>query len=176
MPDAPKFKGPIAGAPAEGGAVTPAGAVVLPDVESESSGTLHGDWVPPGFRTEDREAKLRGLGLAGGVKEMGVDAVLALDAILRDPATKDSLRAEIARWVLEKTTGRAKQEVEVGSQSLGYFIELLKEMRQTGQTLDVTPAAKPQHPGSALLPEGSSLPEIEVPPEDPLKTWFDEET
>lgn len=168
MPDAPKFKGPIAGAPAEGGAGISPGAVVLPD--EDAAGSLHGDWVPPGFRKEDREAKLRGLGLAGGVKEMGVDAVLALDAILRDPATKDSLRAEIARWVLEKTTGRAKQEVEVGAQSLGYFIELLKEMRSSGQTLDVTPAAQPQ------LGTRSELPEIEVQPENPAKAWFDENT
>lgn len=166
MPDAPKFKGPIASAPAKPGAD---GLSVVEEAESLEQ-SLHGDWVPPSFRTEDREAKLRSLGLAGGVKEMGVDAVLALDAILRDPATKDSLRAEIARWVLEKTTGRAKQEVEVGVQSLGYFIELLKEMRSSGQTLDVTPAAKPQ------LGSGLGLPEIEVPAEDPLKVWFDENT
>jgi DNA-binding CsgD family transcriptional regulator len=78
------------------------------------------------------------------LKEMGPQAANILEEILttEDPNVKMSLKKETAVWVLEKLTGRPKQDIDIQSSTLGSFIEMLNQMKASDQTLtkDVTPA------------------------------------
>lgn len=71
------------------------------------------------------------------MKDLGADSVRVLEEIIRNPNEKSALRADQARWVLEKLTGKAKQEVTVESNTLAAFMDTLKQMQASGETLDV---------------------------------------
>lgn len=71
------------------------------------------------------------------IKDLGSDSVRVLEEIIRNPNEKSSLRADQARWVLEKLTGKAKQEVTVESNTLAAFMDTLRQMQAAGESLDV---------------------------------------
>lgn len=77
--------------------------------------------------------------VADALKAAGPDAVKHLHTTINDPREKAELRSTNARWVVEKLTGKAKQEVSVESNTLSSFMEILKDMRSRGESLDVTP-------------------------------------
>lgn len=86
--------------------------------------------------------KLYDTDLVQQIKELGTDAVGVIEELLRDPQLKAKDKSETARWLIEKLTGKARQAVDVESQSLAAFMEVLNTMRSSGNGLapiDVTP-------------------------------------
>ena len=73
------------------------------------------------------------------LKELNASAFGVMEQILRDPGEKANLRLDAAKWILEKTTGKAIQAIDVQSSTLEAFHKLLGDMSQRGETLDVTP-------------------------------------
>jgi len=53
------------------------------------------------------------------------------------PHIKPALRADTARWLLEKVTGKARQEVDIKGNLFGDLLGRLDEIRSQGKTIDV---------------------------------------
>ena len=106
------------------------------------------------------------------MKDLGHDAMDALEELLRDPNVKAKDKIDSARWLLEKLTGKAKQEVNVESNTVARFMELVQGMQRRGETLDqpidVTPASA-SDPGAR---EVSELPELHAGSD--LEKWVDD--
>lgn len=96
------------------------------------------------------------------LKELNAGAFGQLEKLLRDPKTKDNVKLQAALWILEKTTGKPMQQIDVKHSSLDSFYKLVSEMQTRGEVLDVTPGpAKrdalpaPDHDPGAENPERS---------------------
>lgn len=85
---------------------------------------------------------------------------------------KPQLRADVAKWIIEKSTGKAKQEVETRDGNLTDFMTLLRQFKEE------------QDAGQARLPEAAGQETdntfIDITPHkvesDSLKQWVDNET
>lgn len=75
------------------------------------------------------------------MKRTSVNAALNLERTVLDARDKNSYDA--SKFVLEKVTGKARQEVTVESGTLGNFMSMLKEMQRRKEPLDVTPVPVP---------------------------------
>lgn len=75
--------------------------------------------------------------VVNAIKDIGGDAVKLIGDFIRDPREKKKDRAEAAKWVAEKITGKPKQEVNLESNTLAAFMELAKDMKARGESLDV---------------------------------------
>lgn len=76
------------------------------------------------------------------------DGARFIQRIIRDPNTKDSVALEAAKFAIEKTHGKARQEVNVESGTLTNFMNMLSEMRSRGESIDVTPQDVPALPAA----------------------------
>lgn len=86
--------------------------------------------------------KLFEVDLMSAVKELGTDAVGVVEEMLRSKSEKLKDRAETAKWLIEKLTGKARQQMDVESHSLAAFMDMLHTMQAQGTALapiDVTP-------------------------------------
>ena len=84
--------------------------------------------------------------IVGTVKEASADGAKYIHSVILNEHEKPALRLDASKWAVDKTTGKAKQEVSVESGTLGTFMDILKEMSQRGEgldVLDVTPNADP---------------------------------
>lgn len=84
--------------------------------------------------------------VAKRVKNLGSPAIDVFEEILTsdDPAVKPNLKLDAAKWVAEKISGKAKQEVEFsGSVAVG-VLDRIDEMKKSGQIIDVTQSASKQ--------------------------------
>ena len=85
---------------------------------------------------------------------------------------KPQLRADVAKWILEKSTGKAKQEIEQTGGGLKDFMSLLREFKEE------------QDSGQARLPEaqprGENSDFIDVTPQKPeqdsMAAWVENNT
>lgn len=77
--------------------------------------------------------------LVSAIKELGNDAVATFEEALRSGKLSIKERLDPAKWVLEKLSGKAKQEINVESNTLAAFMDELKRMKETNQPIDVTP-------------------------------------
>lgn len=75
------------------------------------------------------------------VKEASLDSAEYLHKTILDDTVKDEIRSANARWMIEKQTGKPKQEVDV-KHGLGQFLDVMKEMKERGETIDITPRAQ----------------------------------
>lgn len=105
------------------------------------------------------------------IKDAALDSIDALQELILDERTKPNIVADISKFILEKATGKAKQEISVESGSLMQYMDMLKGMQIRGEAIDVTPP--PQSPGHGT-------PQIEAGPagsaaaqSDPWNTWLD---
>lgn len=73
------------------------------------------------------------------IKDTARDGAIKLRQMLHDPRTKESVVVDISKFSIEKSTGKAKQEISVESGTLSSFYDLLKSMKDNGEPLDVTP-------------------------------------
>lgn len=107
------------------------------------------------------------------LKGMGPQAASVIEGILRDEMEKPALRADLAKWTLEKLTGKARQEVDVGSSTLGAFFKLLEEKtREAGSPL-AEPAAGPT---IDVTPQSVPAPAEPEAPGTDFASWVDEQT
>lgn len=103
-------------------------------------------------------------GLSERMKRLGHSALDIIDEHLNpDSQTKPQLRAETARWVLEKLTGKAVQTHDIGENMLGVLLDRLDGMKQAGEVLEIPALA-----GRAGTPAMSSEAPEEVTAPDPL--------
>jgi len=79
--------------------------------------------------------------VADRVKALGTPALDILEELLTsdDPSIKPQLKADVAKWVAEKISGKAKQEVEYSGNIVHDFVDKLKALEASGQILDITP-------------------------------------
>ncbi len=96
-------------------------------------------------------AKLYDQDLITAMKDLGGDSMAVIVEMLHSPSEKLKDRAELAKWIMEKLTGKAKQEVNVESNTLAAFMDLVKTMKSRGesiesQTIDVTPEVQQDLP------------------------------
>jgi len=124
------------------------------------------------------------------IKDCGSLAADVIEATLRSTdhaQVKPQLKVETAKWVLEKLTGKPRQEIDVGEQTLGSFFTMLDDMRRAGQVIDVTPGYRPPREAGVESSEVTSdrkqtaLPDTAPAPDsDPTKPdfrkWADENT
>lgn len=71
------------------------------------------------------------------LKDLGTAGLEVMEEMIRDPKNKLRDRVEASKWVLEKITGKPKQEVSIESQSLNRFMDVMKQMRESGETLEI---------------------------------------
>lgn len=90
------------------------------------------------------------------VKDTAKDGAVKLRQMLNDPRTKESTVVDIAKFSIEKSTGKAKQEVSVESGTFASFMELLKEKTSRGEPIDVTPESKIKVNEDKIEPETKS--------------------
>ena len=82
-----------------------------------------------------------------------------VDEILSDPygdyKIQDKLKA--AMWLLEKVTGKAKQEVDHNSVGLKDLLGKLDELSKQGETIDITPQLPQSEEEAALRKQDSAF-------------------
>lgn len=115
------------------------------------------------------------------LKDLGPQAANVVEEILHDEKEKAALRADLAKWTLEKLTGKAKQEVAVESTTLSTFFELLKQSGERTVLPRVSTPGAPALAGGEPNPSGEPSPvelNPEAPSEPPSKyaAWVDSET
>lgn len=101
------------------------------------------------------------------IKDAAIDSIDRIHAMVLDEGTNAKLALDASKFLLEKATGKAKQEINVESGTLMQYMEMLKGMQQRGETfevVDVTPA-EPQNLLEAR--------EVEAEPADRWNTWLD---
>ena len=100
------------------------------------------------------------------IKDASSDSVDVLHKIVLDPDSPRKLAMEAAKFLVEKATGKAKQEVAVTDGSFLMYYEMLRGRINRGESLevDVTPPAA-----------GNLLPEQAVTEEAPDRwnSWLD---
>lgn len=107
------------------------------------------------------------------LKALGPSAVDVIEELINDPAVSALKKADKAQWIIEKLSGKARQEVGVESNTLAAFMEVARQMQQRGETLtdiDVTPqradSGQEERPVSALAPAST---------ESKFSKWVDDE-
>lgn len=99
------------------------------------------------------------------LKEAARDGADRIHAIILDPKAKESAVLDAAKFAIEKSHGKARQEVAVESTTFQGFVDLLRRIESSGQVLDVTPDA--QGAGAQVeLPAASQ--------HDAWTTWLDQ--
>lgn len=100
----------------------------------------------------------------GRLKEAARDGAKRIHDIILNPKTEDRVLLQAAQFAVEKTHGKARQEVTVESGTLTSFMDMLKQM-QTGPR-DVTQSAE----------ERPALAEAKPDAERPSKfdSWMDD--
>lgn len=82
--------------------------------------------------------------VADRIKELGTPAMNVFEDVLttNNPEVKPALKLDAAKWVAEKISGKAKQEVEYTNNVFVQFLDGLKQMKDAGQIIEVssTPA------------------------------------
>ena len=84
--------------------------------------------------------------VAERVKDLGNPAIDVFEDILHsnDPEVKPQLKLDAAKWVAEKISGKAKQEVEFQGSIAVSMLDRMQEMQRNGQIIDVTKSATTQ--------------------------------
>lgn len=108
--------------------------------------------------------------VATALKDMGPDAINVASLMLNGDGEKLKDRFEAAKWVLEKLTGKAKQEINVESNTLAAFMDVVRDMERSGESIDVT--------SQKVLPAPAGINELTPEPESPVEVdynaWIEE--
>lgn len=110
--------------------------------------------------------------LVDRMKELGPEAMDVFERFIRDDKTKLRERVDAAKWLLEKLTGKAKQEVNVESNTLAAFMGVLRQMQETGESLDPIDVTPQQLNPDGSPPENKAL--TVLPSASKFKTWVDD--
>jgi len=120
-------------------------------------------------------------GVEKRLKNLGPAASDIIEKVLtdeNDPEIKMSEKAAMAKWLAEKLTGKASQEIKVEGNLIGNLFDRLdqitaqgKGLSPKGDIIDVSPA----EPGALELEGTESQPAIEAAREkDKWSSWIDE--
>lgn len=94
------------------------------------------------------------------LKQAAKDGARRIHNIILDPNTKDTTVLAAAQFAVEKSHGKAKQEVSVESGTFSSFMDMLREMRGRGEGM---PAAAER--------DVQALPEAQRPDAPQSDTW-----
>lgn len=134
----------------------------------------------PKIRAQVSELQDRAFSM--GIKErldsLNDMALNKIEAIISgaEPDAKIKEQLDAARWLLEKTTGKAKQEIETRDSNLTDFMTLLKQLKEETGT---SPTQNLSQSAQNLLPEAQEAEFRDVTPEeqkDSLEQWVNLET
>lgn len=92
------------------------------------------------------------------MRDAAKDGARFLHQKILDPNTKDTVALDASKFVIEKTHGKAKQEVNVEVSLAVSLQQTLKEMKERGEPLDVTPVLIPAAEGGPDSPETAGEP------------------
>lgn len=121
---------------------------------------LQSTWV------QEEVARMRALyetDIIAQVKEAAKDGASFIHETILNESAKISERLDASKWAVEKTTGKAKQEVGVESNTLMHFMEVVRDMQRRGDTIDVTPQTS-QTP-QALPQSDAEAAQVPTPPD-----------
>jgi hypothetical protein len=93
------------------------------------------------------------------MKQASHDGVRLVHSVILDDKEKTEHRLKAATLAFEATHGKARQQLNIESNTLGTFMELIRDMNSRGETLDVTPGPakrEQQQSAAAELPEARS--------------------
>lgn len=110
--------------------------------------------------------------LVDRMKELGPEAMDVVERFMRDDKTKLRERVDAAKWLLEKLTGKAKQEVNVESNTLTAFMGVLRQMQEQGETLETIDVTPQQLSSEGANSESKAL--TVLPSASKFKTWVDD--
>lgn len=79
------------------------------------------------------------------LKEAARDGAARIHGLILDPKTKDTVLLDAAKFAVEKSHGKARQEVNVESGTFTNFMELLRQVHNRNEPLDVTPHQTATH-------------------------------
>lgn len=110
------------------------------------------------------------------IKESALDGARVIHSVINDSNAKMQLRVDTSKWAIEKATGKPKQEIAVESATLGTFMELVKNMRDAGEVIDITPDASAGSEGEARATRRETLQPIAIaaPKQSKFDDWIDE--
>lgn len=106
--------------------------------------------------------------IAKRLKDLGDPAMNVIEECLTDRSNrwKENLKADMAKWVVEKLDGKATQKFDVGENTLSLFLDRLDAAKAGGHPIvDITPQEK-----QALL-----APNVENSGENPVEIVRNEE-
>lgn len=86
------------------------------------------------------------------MKDAAKDGARRIHKIILDPSTEDRTAIDAAKFAIEKSHGKARQEINVESGTLATFMDMLREMKSRGEVLDVTPELVALPPGEHHTP------------------------
>jgi hypothetical protein len=101
--------------------------------------------------------QLMASGLKDGLSLLEGDALVCVAEALADKSMKIRERVQLAQWIIEHKIGKAQQSIDVKHSSLSDYLELAKQMRETGEILDVSPG-----PQAQLTPHPSASGRVEL--------------
>lgn len=110
------------------------------------------------------------------MKDLGPDAANVIEEVLRSQSIDPLKKTDTATWLIEKLTGKAKQEVSVESNTIAAFMEVMKQMQQSGERLediDVTPQHDPETQETPAVRTRPALPAAKG--SSKFTKWVDEE-
>lgn len=107
------------------------------------------------------------------MKDLGGPAVDVIEELIHDPAVSALKKADKAQWIIEKLTGKAKQEHSVESNTLAAFTEIARQMLQSGEKLDDIDVTPQTREVTAASGQTVTLPAVST--ESKFTKWVDEE-
>lgn len=89
------------------------------------------------------QERMYDIDLEARMKALGPDAIAVVDEIINDPKIESLKKESAAKWLLEKLTGKAAQQIDIkGEISVGVFLDQLDRLQAAGKVINVTPESK----------------------------------
>lgn len=104
------------------------------------------------------------------IKLAAEDGIERIHRIILDDKEKTTTVLEASKWVLEKHTGKATQSVNVESSTLENFMNLVKDMKDRGEAIDITPNSEINTESKLLNP---STQDQEPEKQDKWDNWIE---
>lgn len=104
------------------------------------------------------------------IKDAAIDGAHFVHTLINNGSAREQTRLDAAKWAIEKTTGKAKQEVSVESNTLTNFMQLMRDMQAQGEL-----APRPMRDVAALGPGEPTPAEgdgADAPQPDQWSTWI----
>lgn len=104
--------------------------------------------------------------VASALKEMGPDSIAVIREMLLSTNEKLKDRSETAWKLIEKLTGKARQEINVESNTLTAYMDMVRQMHSRGERLDAPPIID-------VTPQvAADLPKLEAGERDLDSEWI----